>query len=725
MGKYGQTNMLYLSIWWTLAIVATMALSPASTARGLNVNYGNVNIKFDNERKTLRIAHRGKTLFDGAYTTAILDDNTNVDSRLYPQVNLQCDDVADGYGRGRVYTYSYSGHQPELEQRIYVYPELDYFIMEARLTGRKAAAHRICPIVSQTTTTLPLPSHGDNRIYDMPFANDNWATFCSHEWTRPEGVTSCEATAMYDANSRNGIVIGSVDHAVWKSAVKVMPALTNAVNNITLTSGYISQRTWDVFDDKASSSRHGVVRGDTVASARFMIGYFDDWRTGLETYGNANTVMCPKLDWNRDNALFGWQSWGGMEFGLNYTSAMSVLDFYEKELLPSGFHNESGRTLMVLDSGWNALTDHQLAEYASRCKSLNMMPGIYTTPFSYWGSVQDAIDNKSWEGGNLGEMALKANGQYRTIGAVSLDPTHPKVREWVEGTFEKFRRLGFEFVKIDFMNNGSQEADSFYLPHITTGMQAYNYGMDYIMEAAGDMMLDFSIAPVFPAKAHVRRIGCDAWGSLPQSMYTLNCINGSWWLDRCYAFNDPDHMTLSKVALNGKGSNDLNEARIRLSCGLMTGMTLLGGTYAYNGEVREVNGKTIPVEGYDDERARVVEFARNHDLMKLGNVGRTFRPVDGKFSEKGTLYATDDITVDNEFVLDADDAFYYAVFNFGTSGEAPIIKRPDFKRLGINPDKYVGVTEIWEGNKYLPKVMEIMVPARDVRIYRFEKPNMK
>ena len=303
------------------------------------------------------------------------------------------------------------------------------------------------------------------------------------------------------------------------------------------------------------------------------------------------------------------------------------------------------------------------------------------------------------------------------INALSLDPTHPKVREWVEGNFRKFRELGFEFVKIDFMNNGSQEADSFHNPGITTGMQAYNYGMDYIVEAAGDIMLDFSIAPVFPAKAHVRRIGCDAWGDLPQSMYTLNCINGSWWLDRCYTFNDPDHMTLSKVPFNGKGSNDENEARIRYSCGLMTGMTLLGGTYAYEGDVRNVNGKDWKIVGNDEERARVVKFASNKDLSLLGNAGRTFRPVEGTFSEKNTLYHHNDISVDSEFVLDDGDAFYYAVFNYGTSGGGAVSRKPDYTRIGINPADYINVTEIWEGKKCSPADLVVEVP----RIYHLPR----
>ena len=115
---------------------------------------------------------------------------------------------------------------------------------------------------------------------------------------------------------------------------------------------------------------------------------------------------------------------------------MSVLDFYEKELLPVGFYNEKGRTLMVLDSGWNALNDQQLVNYVNKCKVSQYGARIYTTPFSYWGSEQDAVNNNTWEGGKLGEMALKVNGRYRMINALSLDPTHPKVREWVEKTLQ-------------------------------------------------------------------------------------------------------------------------------------------------------------------------------------------------------------------------------------------------------------------------------------------------
>ncbi len=703
-----------------ILLAVSMSISLPVCGATLNISDGNVSVKYDEASRTCAINHKNKTVTSGAYVTATLENGTEIDSRNYPEVSLKKKNIKDGYGKGKKYTYTYSGLTPTIEQNIYVYPGLDFFLVDATLTGDSNAASSISPIVSSTATLLPLPQDG-NRIYDMPFANDNWATFHSYEMKPGNPVTSCEATVIFNADNREGLIIGSVDHSTWKSAVSVDPGSSAQVANLNVKAGYISDRTWDVLAGKSSATRHGVVKGERVASPRFMVGYYDDWRNALEEYGVANTVVCPKMSWDKDNALFGWQSWGGMEFGLNYESAMSLLEFYEKELLPAGFFNDKGRTLMVLDSGWGALNEEQLKEYVAKCKSLNMVPGIYTTPFSYWGSEKDAEDNREWEGGRLGEMALKSNGRYRHINAVSLDPTHPKVKELNERNFKHFRNLGFEFVKIDFMNNGSQEADSFYLSEITTGMQAYNYGMDYIVKAAGDMMIDFSIAPVFPAKAHVRRIGCDAWGDLPQSMYTLNCINGSWWLDRCYAFNDPDHMTLSKVALNGKGSNDENEARIRYTCGLLTGMTLLGGTYAYNGPTIEYNGAKHTVAGTDEERARVVKFASNKDLMRMGNIGRSFRPVEGRFSNKATLFSQDDVTADNEFTYDTGDEFYYVVFNYNTDDDKVLAKTPDYCRIGLEPGAYRSVKELWTGMESTPSQLRVEVPSKDVRIYRFSR----
>lgn len=716
---------------YVLSLIAAFLPCSLVSAGELDATHGNWSFTVNNS-KLITVKQGSNTILNGVYMTATQTNNEKLQSNQYSNVSKSEDDINDAFGNGHRIKWTYSAEgKPSLEQVFTIYESLPYILVEGAIVAQsgEVSAYEISPLVSSTTTTLPLPT-SENRVYNMPFANDNWATFSSSRWSIAQPVTSCEATALFNVESRKGIVVGSVDHSVWKSAVMLTPNGSNRMRKFETKAGYVSPRTWDNgnFGNNSPLDKHGSVKGQRVESPKFMLGIFDDWREGLETYGRANTVLCPKLQIKSgDKALFGWQSWGGMEAQLNYTSAMSVLDFFEKEIKPTGFGGEDGACWIVLDSFWDNMSRMERRQFAARCKELGYHPGIYHTPFSLWCGSDDEISDYPFETVNgvtysRKDVVLTANGKPRKISAYSLDPTHPAVKESTRKRFQEFKDDGFEFVKIDFMNNGSQEADKWYDPNVTTGMMAYNYGMDYILEFAGDMVIDYSIAPVFPAKAHVRRIGCDAWGELNNSMYTLNCIEGSWWLDQCYSFNDPDHMCLNKV-FTGKGSPDEQEARIRYTCGLMTGMTLLGGTYAYEGQTMKYNNKDVKIVGTDAERARAVKFASNKGLTRLGQQGRSFRPVEGTYQYFNTLYSSNDISCGNEFVLDTPDAFYYAVFNYGTDGSGVLNKDVNFARLGINASDYKNVTELWTGATSTPASLKVNVPVKDVRIYRFEKSN--
>ena len=104
-----------------------------------------------------------------------------------------------------------------------------------------------------------------------------------------------------------------------------------------------------------------------------------------------------------------------------------------------------------------------------------------------------------------------------------FDPTHPAIEAMMKRTSELFHRAGFEYVKMDFMTHGAMEADKWYNPEIQTGIQGYNYGMQLLDKYFGDMYINLSISPVFPAHyAQSRRIACDAWNKMKDTEYTLN-----------------------------------------------------------------------------------------------------------------------------------------------------------------------------------------------------------
>lgn len=71
-------------------------------------------------------------------------------------------------------------------------------------------------------------------------------------------------------------------------------------------------------------------------------------------------------------------------------------------------------------------------------------------------------------------------------------------------------------IKLDFLGHGAIEADSFYDKTVTTGMQAFKKGMEFIVDQAGGQMLIYaSICPNMATApyVHMRRISCDSFNS--------------------------------------------------------------------------------------------------------------------------------------------------------------------------------------------------------------------
>src|SRR5579864_9839761 len=79
----------------------------------------------------------------------------------------------------------------------------------------------------------------------------------------------------------------------------------------------------------------------------------------------------------------------------------------------------------------------------------------------------------------------------------------------------RFLGAGFDYIKLDFLSHGALEGVH-YDSSVRTGMQAYNEGMRYVLNALGGrMFVSLSIAPLFPYQyGHSRRIACDANQSL-------------------------------------------------------------------------------------------------------------------------------------------------------------------------------------------------------------------
>lgn len=341
------------------------------------------------------------------------------------------------------------------------------------------------------------------------------------------------------------------------------------------------------------------------------------------------------------------------------------------------------------------------------------MVGCYSTPFSMWSGenpnwddvLGTASDGTKW---TRWDVVLKANGKPIWYdGAYCMDPTHPYTKSAMANFIRTQYSYGFKYIKMDFVNCGIIQADSYYNPGVTTAVAAYSEGMDYIrrqMDKYG-MFAAFSIAPLFPYQyANSRRIACDTWGSIEQTEFSMNAISGGWWTDRLFQYNDPDHLVL--VGNKDQLNNTIGENRARYTNGAVTGMMLVADNFSLN----DRSG-----QGWAERSREVAQTVMlNKDINEMADMGRSFRPVYGYKEYNGNADGAE-----NFFMFDNDKYLYVAVFNYQKnelSGNIPL------DLLDISSDAFSEVRELWTNE--LIKVdgnLPYSVPEKDVRVYRFKK----
>jgi alpha-galactosidase len=144
-----------------LTMVATLIFPPISWAQH-NINDGQWKITFNEQAKTLTYSQNGKEVVKGAYIeihkAKTIHDNKaeTLLSTSYPTVSLSNTAVADAFGNGTKYTYTYSGLEGKdnIEQSIYIYPGKNYLLVEAALVAKagETKANYIAPVVSKTAS---------------------------------------------------------------------------------------------------------------------------------------------------------------------------------------------------------------------------------------------------------------------------------------------------------------------------------------------------------------------------------------------------------------------------------------------------------------------------------------------------------------------------------------------------------------------------------------------
>jgi alpha-galactosidase len=589
-------------------------------------------------------------------------------------------EVNDGFGHGISWSIKHIEHGvPVLRQRFYCYEGLPYILMELEVesdteweTGEMTplAALRNDGTILSTSASIETVKE-ELRVLFVPFDNDKWVRYGAYPI--PCSVESYEVTAVYGAESRSGIVLGSVRHDFWKTAIQVEGTFAGEISRLRVFGGASGLHTRDTL-------RHGTTRGLVNVSPLIFVGSFDDYRDGMEAYGRANAVLEPMLPWE-GGVPFGWNSWSAVMGRLDLDVYVHTSDFIRQELQDDGFHGDDGVVYINFDAFWNKLTSEELSEAVRRVKGNGQKPGIYFSPFAYWGKDPE-LPIEGYDGQyKYRDILLK--DETGTVlptldGAYAIDLSHPVALERIRTQLEDFVKWGFDYVKCDFLSHGAMEGCR-YNPEIRSGKQAYRLGMAVIRDTLAPekigrpFFINLSIAPLFPhGYAHSRRISCDAFGLIGDTEYMLNAVTYGWWInDSLYRFNDPDHTVLYKSE-NQRESTE-QEGRSRLTSSIIAGTSLLLGD-----DYRQ-----------DEAARRARNWMTHPEVMELARLGRTFRPVDGP----GGSGASD------VFVLDvvAGNEAWVAVFNYGR--ETNSHKYLEMRRLGITGKGGWTVRDVWSGEE--------------------------
>lgn len=635
-------------------------------------------IEYNKLTGTFNVFQNNNLIVNKAYSE-IIANNSTLSSTDYSSIELTTSSFTDLSGSGRQIAVELTSESlPTMRQLFYIYDDRPYFLMEVILDSDLILeSNYMAPLIS---SEVGFKDPGDYQILDVPFDNDAWARYTAHSTKSNVSVISSEVTAFYDNTSRLGLISGSVEHGVWKTGIASSGTL-NTLNQFRIFGGYSS------VSGTRDQSPHGSIKGNSIKSPKIFVGVFDNWRDGMQAYGVANKANDGRYieDWT-EGAPFGWNSWGSIQSDIDLEKSKLVVDFFAGEL---PFFRNDGIAYIDLDSYWDNMVQGglegdftQLKEFVDYCKSHDLKPGIYWAPFVDWGKFERKVEGSSY---NYSSSWTKVQGGYHDVDdARAMDPTHPATKERINLVIDKFKQTGFEMIKIDFIGHAAAEATSYYDPSITTGMQAFGYGMEYLIDRIGDDMLVY--AAISPNLAtgryvHMRRIACDAYADINATEYTLNSTTYGWWQSEIYDFIDADHIVF--------GNSSEGENRARLASAVVNGSIITGDDYSTKGQWTQ----------------RSKSLLQNKDILNLASRKEgVFIPVEGNTNQ----------TASESFVLHSQGKYYVALFNYGESKSYDI----SLERLGIPQGSYC-IKELFSGDMFSinGSSLKLDLEGKDAAIY--------
>jgi Alpha galactosidase C-terminal beta sandwich domain len=632
------------------------------------IGSGAVQINYDLNTGLASFVYDGSTIISNFYSQVMLG-GTQVQSTSGSYTRQ----ITTGSNGETEVTLTASDGTPTMVQR-FILVNNNYLLMQVELVGANGAtlsSNQMSPIVTSMPKSITLPTVSDPRFLMVPFDNDSFSTYNDASvYNSLDNANSYEVGVFHDGGTRNALVVGSVTHDTWKTGIIANSAYGNfALDTLNVVGG---------FGAPEDQLPHGAVTGTTIASPTVMVGFYSDWRDGLEAYANANAQVAPMLAWSKP-APVGWSSWGKIQSTMSESTALEDANYFHTDL-PN--FNNLGQQYLNLDAntGW---TDTASQQFNAATQAQGQTVGNYWTPWVWWNSdnplsqsdLSSLVEGSTYTYGDIVMRDPYGNPLRLWDGAYALDPTHPGTLQRIDFYYLRFSTNGFNGVKLDFLSHGIVEGGSnngqHYLSSIMTGVQAYNYGMAYLAKKFGaTMYMDESIAPVFPYQyAHARRVSCDTFGQIGSSTqvmggttsYEMNSAGYGWWLaGRLYNFNDPD-----QIVMEGFTSYE-NKSRV-------TSTAIQG--YMLDGD--DLTDSVAP--------GLAQQWLTNNAINGLAPLKLNFRPVDGSTGQLAP----------SVMVAQSGSTYYLAVFNYDPNN--PLVESIDLVHAGLSGSANYKVTDLWTG----------------------------
>ncbi len=247
---------------------------------------------------------------------------------------------------------------------------------------------------------------------------------------------------------------------------------------------------------------------------------------------------------------FGWSSW------YQYYDKLRWEDVRKNLRLSSKYNYK----VFQIDDSWQKdIGDWEtreswpsLKEIAGEIKNHGFIPGIWLAPFSVSETSRIFCKHPDWVIKNPNESPKISYINWKK-NIYALDTSNPEVKEYIKYVFNRLKKAGFKYFKIDFLFAGAIPGKR-HLENITP-IEAYREGLATIRKSVEDSFVLGCGAPLLPSLGFVdgmrvsedtaplyvvdSKIKLNAYNAIKNSINRY-FMNKKWWI------NDPDCLILRK-----------------------------------------------------------------------------------------------------------------------------------------------------------------------------------